>query len=121
MDIPAQSCPGVWVIPTNILLLSQKQEGGGLSFWSACFHHIPPLIDPYPLSPFQADTTSSAFLGGGGLSPRCGDTCRWGTPMCRDNLHGVPVLQLLTPFTKGRPQNHFIASWVSTTPSRDRF
>src|SRR6516225_6565565 len=108
MDIPAQSCPGVWVIPTNVLLLSQKQEGGGLSFRLACFHHIPPLINPYPLGPFRADTTSSAFLGGG-------------TPMCRDDLHGVPVLQLLTPFTKGRPQNHFIASWVSTTPSRDRF
>jgi hypothetical protein len=27
------------------------REGGGLSFRSPCYHHIPPLIDPYPAGP----------------------------------------------------------------------
>ena len=67
-----------------------------------------PLLLTLILSvPFGQDT-NSAFLGGS-------------TPTSRDDLHGVPVFQLQTPFTKGRPQNHFEASQVSTTPSRDGF
>jgi hypothetical protein len=45
----------VWVIPTNVpnpinpLWGVRAQEGGGLSFRSACYQPgIPPLIDPYP-------------------------------------------------------------------------
>jgi hypothetical protein len=35
--------------PVNPLWGVRAQEGGGLSFRSACYHPaIPPLIDPYP-------------------------------------------------------------------------
>jgi hypothetical protein len=92
VNIAARSRPGVRVIPTNVLHLREMQEEGTLSFRSGCYENVSLSYRPLSSRTLSGDALEAAW----GMRPhRCGH-----------GLPGVPVLRLLTPFTKGRPRHH---------------
>jgi hypothetical protein len=92
VDFAAQGRPGVRVIPTNVLHLQEMQEGGALSFRSGCYENNAPSYRPL----FFRTLPGAAMEVAWGMRPHRGG----------HGLPGVPVLQPLAPFTKGRPRNH---------------